>query len=341
MEQSLGGIMKTIVVIILALAALLGCTKDESVKVEDAPKAVVAREVKAVQVASKEMLAYLKYSGKVEAEEVVNISPAFSAKVNEILVKEGDKISAGDILAKFDDSQLAQMEIQFTNLENNYNRMSKLYETGSIDLSSYEDIAASYKAMEKSLEYMHENVIITSPIDGVVSQISTLEGETFNNMMNPYFIRIINLEKIQVKIDVSQADSKLIASNMKVQIFDEDNSLITSGKIAYISPEADMMSGTFELGVTVNDPGTLKHNQFVRAKIILASEQAALVIPRIAYWDEQVFVVQDGKAFSRKVEIGLSNEAEYQIISGVKANDKVITVGVIGLKDNDPVKIVN
>jgi len=267
--------------------------------------------------------------------------PLISARVEEILVKIGEQVEQGELLARLDDNQLQQLEIQFQNLQKNYQRMQQLHSSGSIDQQSFEEVESAYLSMQKSLENLRENTEIRAPISGTISGVNAQVGEIFSSMQQPYFIRIINYEEMLVLLQLSQSAASRVVPGMSAQIFADDESYLSEAEVAYVAPEADMMSGTVEVGLRLKQVKNLKHNQFVRTRLILESEKSALVVPRTAVLDQKkIFVIKAGKVLERTVSLGLSNEKEYQVISGVEKSEMVVTVGNIGLRAGDAVEIV-
>jgi hypothetical protein len=84
---------------------------------------------------------------------------------------------------------------------------------------------------------------------------------------------------------------------------------------------------------------------FARVAIVYERRPDALQIPRTALLDSdgppKVFVVQDGKAAERAVELGLSNGAMIEIVSGLKDGEQVVVVGQGAVKPGAAVRIVN
>ncbi|MCK4956090.1 MAG: efflux RND transporter periplasmic adaptor subunit [Candidatus Cloacimonetes bacterium] len=334
--------MKKNIILIIMLALLVwGCGKAEEEKQIEIKKQA-SREVKAEKAVQKELFSHLEYCGRLEAESVVNISPAMSSKIEELKVSEGSHVKKGQLLAILDDSQLAQTETQFANLKKNYQRMINLRETGSIDERSFEEVETAYLTMKESLDFMRENTRITAPVNGVISKLTVKEGEMFNSMMNPFFLRMLNLEKMLVKVNLSDMDMLQVAVGQRVQVSVDKFETIYEGKVAYISPEADLRSGTFECGIKLDNINQeLKHNQFARVRIVLENSKNAIVIPGKAVLENStVYVVKDGKAELRKVKLGIKSEKEQEILSGVDLGEMVIVIGVVGLRNGDPVSVI-
>ncbi len=328
--------LKKIIVIIAISIIVFGCKKE---KKADKNLTFGARNVFVEEVVQKEFWEFIEFSGILEAVKTANITPVIPAKIEQIFVKVGDVVKTGDLLVKMNESSLSQLKTQLDNLQKKFERMQKLQKTGAIDLATFEEIETALKVTQTSYDAMLENIEIRAPLSGMITNITQKEGEIFNSMMNSALIRLVNLDEMKAKIQVSDKDITKIALNQKVVL--ESNNQQIFGKISFVSPEADRMSGTFPVEISFqNKDNLLKHNQFARLKVITKFAENALAIPQKAMINETtIFVVNDGVAELRTVQTGLENEAEIQIVSGVSTGEKVVIIGNIGLSNGSKVKI--
>ena len=117
---------KKVFLISLLILILIGCSKKE-VKGKSVQKEKFgARQVKTAVVKRENISAYLDYSGILEAENTVNITPAIPTKIKKIYVKEGDKVKAGDLLVVMDSTNLTQAKSNFLNMKDKFERMKKM-----------------------------------------------------------------------------------------------------------------------------------------------------------------------------------------------------------------------
>jgi RND family efflux transporter MFP subunit len=117
------------------------------------------------------------------------------------------------------------------------------------------------------------------------------------------------------------------------------------GRIAVITPALEMQSRTSEIQISIPNPGyVLNPGMFGAAEILLRSNPAATLVPiqSLVTRGEKdvVYVIADNKAFARTVRKGLSKDSFVEIVQGVKAGEKVVTVGQDSLKDGAIVRLV-
>jgi len=324
----------------LLILILVGCSEKEVKGKSFQKEKFGARQVKTAVVKRENISAYLDYSGKLEAENIVNITPAIPTKIKRIIVKEGDKVKAGDLLVVMDSTNLAQAKSNYLNMKDKFERMKKLKDAGSIDEQSFEDIETAFEVAGSAYQFALENTEIKAPFAGTVTLVAQKAGENYNQMLSPVLIRIINSEDMKASLQVSDKDVSKIKVGQKAEVkIDNAPEKIFTGKVIFVSPEADNFAGTFLCKIAVkNEDNLLRHNQFVRIRIKLRTAENALVIPETAIVDSQrIFIVQNGKAVEKKVTVGVQNEKYAQIINGISEGEKVVIEGLVGLKNGDPV----
>ena len=332
--------IKKFYLMITVVAIIFGCAKEKKAVQENQLKA--KRLVKTSLVQRKDVYEYVNYTGLLEAENVINVSPSISARIKKIYVTEGDFVEKGFLLAKLEDTELQQAEIQYKSIEKNYKKMSSLFQSGSIDEGTYDEVETAYKSAKKSYDFLLKNTEIIAPASGIVSDVYAKENELFSSMTIPYLIRLINLSEMKGSVYLSEMDVEKVKLGKKV-IFTIDTypEMEMKGKISYVSPEADSYSGTYLCKfATSNNKNLLRHNQYCKVKLITDTSKNTLSIPPSALLDEnRVMINDEGIAKAVSVEIGLENENEIEIRSGLTGNEEIIVVGNVGLEVGNLIEI--
>ncbi|KOC92342.1 efflux RND transporter periplasmic adaptor subunit [Winslowiella iniecta] len=192
---------------------------------------------------------------------------------------------------------------------------------------------------------------ISSPIDGTVVSIPVEEGQTVNAVQSaPTIIKVANLNTMTVKAQISEADVVSVKPGMKVWFtilgqpnkrynatlraiepapdsINTDSSLSSSSSDSSSSTtEAIYYYGLFD----VDNPGqVLRISMTAEVHIVVSDQPDAIVIPSTALDTvngKNTVQVVDGqqKVSRREVEVGINNNIEAQIISGLKAGERVI-----------------
>ncbi len=93
-----------------------------------------------------------------------------------------------------------------------------------------------------------------------------------------------------------------------------------------------------------NQGGILLPGQFVKVELILQTIEKAILVPTEAVIPEQgskkVFILENGKAKEVKIETGIRTEKELEVTSGLKANDTLITTGILQLRPGIDLNVV-
>lgn len=336
----------TSVIITIILLACSNKENNEIPKIEPAGKPLV-RVKKAEQ---STIQALSNYSGKIKAEKSIDIAPELSMRIISVYIDEGDKVKAGQLLAKLDTTKLAQARIQFKDAEKNFKRMQALRESEYVEAQKFEQVKAVYETSKYNFGYIRDNTIIRAPFSGIITAKNKKEGEFYSSMLpgvtgNPSLFRLVNLDDLKVIFHLPDNDIKKIKNGQKAKIEVEITpNQSYSGVITFVSAEADPYSGMFPCYVKILNPDeSIKPNLFARVGIITARAENATIIPKTALLDSQyVFTIDDSVVHKKKVVVGVSNEEKVQIMSNnVKPGDKVVIKGNVGLYDNSRVEIEN
>ncbi len=185
---------------------------------------------------------------------------------------------------------------------------------------------------------------LVAPFDGMVTQKLVSPG-ALASASTP----VVTLVGSDLQAQVSVEESRLsqlkpgLSAALTVPAYPGQT---FSGKVTSIAPSADPKSHTFSMTLTPDDSGgKLKPGMFADIKITAEQRNDALLVPRDAVVQRNgkdvVFVVADGKAQMRQVVQGIPSDGNVEIMSGVKAGEQVVVVGLSGLNDGDSVRVAS
>lgn len=187
---------------------------------------------------------------------------------------------------------------------------------------------------------------ITAPMAGTVVAVVAEEGQTVNaNQSTPTIIKLANLDTLTVKAEISEADVVKVKAGLPVYftilgnpdqryyatlraIEPAPESISTDTSTSSSSNTAIYYNGLFDVP---NPDGTLRIDMTAQVYIVLDSAKNAVTIPASALskssgtGKQTIQVVgADGLPQKREVMVGLNNRVTAQIVSGLKAGDKVV-----------------
>ena len=187
---------------------------------------------------------------------------------------------------------------------------------------------------------------IRSPIDGVITDRPLYPGEMAST--STPLLTVMNLSQVIAKAHIPQSDAVLLRKGDKATISAPGLESSLPGTVTVVSPALDPNSTTVEIWVQAANPDQ-QLRPGVTAQISITAETVhnALVAPPASLLNlngnqAQVMVVDSQNvAHSRDVRIGIQTPEEAQIVSGLKAGERVVTQGAYGLPDQTKVKIEN
>ncbi len=287
-----------------------------------------------------------------ETENEATIHAESAGLILEVLVEEGDRVYAGQILARLENDvqsvSAAEAKASYELEKANFKRTEDLYESKLINDQDYERAKYDLSQAKLKLDRANielENTIVRSTIDGVVTQRMAKVGHRATNNMDLFVI--MNLEDLYAEVNVPSMYLSRIRPNQD-SIIDADalKGVSFQGKVKLVSRVIDPKSGTFRVKVALQ----LKSDKpvypglFVSVQIVLDTKDDAIILPKeaIVYEGDRkfVFVVNDGIVSKRVLNDGYSSGSVIEALSGVEEGEAIVVVGQNTLKDGAKVRIV-
>ena len=330
--------------------ALVGCGKAGD-KMADKKDETPPIPVETALVAQGSVSAVYSGTASLESEQQATVVAKVSGVITRIVVEEGTRVKAGQMLAKIDDARyklsLDQARANLAKLEQEYNRNLLLHDKGLVSADAYERIKFDLDALKAQYELSKldaDYTEIRAPIDGVVSERMIKVGNMVT-LNQPTFV-VTDFDPLLAKVFVPERElNKLRARQLATITVDALPDHKFDANIDRISPTVDPKTGTFKVTVAVSDPTRqLKPGMFGRIDIVYDVRKDTLLVPRSAVIQEDansaVFVIKDSVAVRHQVTLGYSSNGSIEVTSGVKVGDQVVTVGQGSLKEGSKVNVV-
>ena len=154
------------------------------------------------------------------------------------------------------------------------------------------------------------------------------------------------MDQVKAVVNVVEEDLGKINKGQKAKVkVDAYPDKTFSGNISLISPVVNQLTRTASVEITLPNPQhLLKPGMFAQVDISLGKKDDLVLIPAHTILQEgerkRVFVVANGKAVSRNVETGISQNGWVEIKSGLSENDSLIVAGQYLVKTDEPVKVI-
>ena len=286
------------------------------------------------------------YPTTIEADIVNNIAPQSSARISKIYVEIGDKVEAGQTLAKMDEVNLEKSRLQLINDSIEFGRIEQLHEIGATSQSDYEAMSLKYDVSKKTYKNLLENTVLKSPISGVVTARNYDEGDMYA-MAQPLFV-IQKINPVKMLINISESKYSQIKKGMEVDITTEAyGDQVFKGVVDLIHPTINAMTHTFSVEVKfANNDLTLRPGMFARVTVNWG-DNFNVVIPdrsvmkQVGSGEQFVYVLNpDGTVTYTVIELGRRMGNRYEVISGLEDNSTVVLTGQTRLKNGIAVEVV-
>ncbi len=355
----------------LALALLVaglgaGCGKKPEPSLERPPAPVTVATA-----AAEDVPIYIDAVGKVVAREVVSIQPQVSGRIVKIHFIDGVDVKVGELLFTVDprpyQAQLNQAEANLAQAlaglelaRVNFVRVESLSDPRAVSRQDYDTKKNAVTAAEASVQQNRaavesarlnlEYCNIRSPINGRAGQRQVDVGNVVAPN-NGSLLVIQRLDPIYADFTITEKDLTNVQRNMasrtlKTEVrLPDDNTPPRQGTLTFLDGSVQEGTGTVKLRATLaNGDRRFWPGRFANIRLILATQQQAVLVPaeapQVSAKGPFVYVVkQDSTAELRPVTLGQRQGDRIVISEGVKAGERVVVQGQLGVTPGGKVAI--
>ncbi len=351
----------------LALALLLSaCGKQEEAKKQKPPVPVTVAKVEL------EALPLVADTfGAVEPYASIKVRSKITGRIVKLGFIPGQKLSKGDLMVQIDDrpyqstlkrlqAQLAKNEILTKDAQRILLLKEKLQKSGSVTetemftqralvesgLAALSSDKADIESTSLDIEYCR----ITAPFDGRMGDILIHQGSIVKanddviatlSQTKPVYVAFSLPERLLPAVRAIMAEGRKVEVSAKAPASKEEP---VKGEIAFIDNSVDLASGTIKMKAAfANEDERLWPGQYLDISVVLSGGESYPVVPSEAISSgqtgQQAFVVKDGKAELRKVEIARSHEDRTAVAKGVEPGELVVTTGQFKLSPGSQVSV--
>ena len=336
--------IKTLSLALLSAGLLASCSSSSSSKATEEQS---ADTVRLVEVAPAEMRALSlseEFTAQLEAKVVNNITAQAGGRLKQLLVKVGDRVGAGQAVARMEATQASQAQIQLADAKTNFARMDELYKVGGVSKAQWEQAKSAVDQAKLAYGNAAENTVLRSPISGFVTAKNYDNGDMTSPQLPVVVIQ--QIAPVKAVIGVSEQYYALLKKGMQASLqVDALGTETFAGTITNIFPTLDPVTHTVSTEVEVRNADLkLRPGMYARVHIDLGSKEALTipdkaVVRQVGSGVRYVFLLQGGKAVYRAVELGELYGDRYEVLGGLEEGDQVITSAPSSLKAGTPVKL--
>lgn len=306
--------------------------------------------VRAMIIKSNALNNRLRVTGTIVANEEVMITSEINGMITQINFQEGTNVSKGMLLVKINDADLkAQFEkLTFREelLAKKEFRQKKLLEKGGVSQDEYDTGLAelnAIKAEKRELEAKIAKTQVLAPFSGTIGLRQISQG-AYINAGTP-ITKLVNIDRLKVEFSVPEKYITKLKLGQKCIINFGETENKYEANIYAIEPKLNLNTRTMTAKAWISkSTDELKPGAFVKVEIIWDSFDKAMEIPTYALIPDidapKVYQYKNGKAVSKIVKTGIRSSEMVQIEEGIMENDTIITSGIMNLRPNIAVKLL-
>ncbi len=303
---------------------------------------------------------FVEFQGDVTTKQNVLIYPEVAGHLIKVEVKEGQKVSKGQLLGVIDNgglsSQLQQMRTQLALAKTTFERQKSLWEQKIGSEIQFLQAKTNYETQQNAVSQMESQLSkysIRAPFSGIIDDVIKDQGTVVApGGPGSEVFRIINLSDMYLNVDVPESYISSIKVGKEVKVyFPILNKTITS-KVRQTGNYINPNNRSFSVEIPVpNFDNQVKPNMTAKVQINDYTSEEAILIPQSiisenAEGEQYAFVAtninEDKVGIAKKniITTGKTQGDFVEVLSGLNVGDNVIQEGARSVKDGQEVKIL-
>ncbi len=294
---------------------------------------------------------FIEVAAVVDSRDNLVLSSDMGGRVTTMRVKEGDRVSRGQLLAEVDAElvrdQIAELENQLELAQTVFEKRDRLWQQEIGSEIEWLQARNNVESLEKSLataQTQLSKAALRSPISGTVDKVFVNQGE----MAGPGapVVRVVNLSKVQVRSDVSEAYLGKVSRGDTVKVHFPNIGATYESRVSAVGQVIDPNNRTFSMEVAINNAdGKLKPNQVGTIRLRNRFEPNQVQVPsrlvQSAFSGDFLYVMDPKShvALRRSVELGPSYDGMTVVRSGLKAGELLVDDGFRNVSDSTLVAV--
>jgi RND family efflux transporter MFP subunit len=286
--------------------------------------------------------------GTVRARTSASIAPTVMGRIDEMPVKLGQHLHAGDVVARVSAAEITARVDQARAVESrartDFDRAKRLFDDGAISSAQFEVAQSELAVARGSLaeaSALESHTVLRAPFAGVVTSKIANVGDTA--VPGQPLLVLENPTSLRFEAMVPEASTHELATGRGLPVRIDGLTGALEGPVAEISPVADPTSRTVLVKIDLPTDPRLHAGLFGRLSIVTRHSQA-IAVPANALVRhgqlEEIFVVDRNVARLRLVRTGHERDGSVEIVSGLTEGELVAVSEVGELTDGRPVEVV-
>lgn len=320
-----------------------------------------------IQVTPHELRQTLTVSGALRARNQAVVKAKVAGEIREVLVREGEAVTAGQILIRIDGSeyqariaqasgalQAARGQLEIAGKARDNNRA--LLNQGFISKNAFDNSASQSAIAQANIDSARgtldiaqkslADTVLRAPITGLISHRSVQPGEKVS--ADNLLLEIVDLRQMEMEASVPATDIARIKLGQPVSIRVDGMPQAVAGSVVRINPTTESGSRSILAYIQLDNPDrALRGGMFGQAELTLSQKSGVLSVPQSAIRQVDgrtiVYAVENGVLTEKAVTLGLEgnddNGAAVEISAGLTAGAQVVKANLGNLQAGTPARL--
>ena len=298
---------------------------------------------------------YIEVQGTVKADQTIELHAEMGGTVSAILVKEGQKVTKGQVLATLDseviDNSVLQLETQLALATTTFERQARLWKQNIGSEIQYLQAKAQKEGLENSMKSMKaqaRKMKIIAPFSGVIDQIFAKTGELTSPQMP--FLRLVNLNTVYVESEITETYLKAIKKGAEVLLNFRSIGTTLEASISQVGNFINPNNRSFKTRIDLENPNNeLKANLLADIKINDFKATGIVIPSRLVQKDSNdqtfVYTIEPNGNTHTVVKTYMTEAMNYENLSyiseGLLPTSILVDKGARLVNNNEDVKLVH
>lgn len=293
--------------------------------------------------------------GTVKSDQSVTLYPESAGRIQRVLVRSGQKVSAGQVLVELDNSvvqsSLAEIKTQLDLAQTLFDKQKRLWDQGIGSEVQYLQVKTQLEGLQKRLATAQKQAAMASlraPFAGTVDELFLKAGEYAAPGMA--VARLVSSGGLRLELDVPETYITRLKVGQKIALNFNSIGLQTSASISQVGDFISADSRTFKVNVSLPSNSQIKPNMMASAQVVDYSSKGIITVPsRLILQDSKganytyLFVPSKnglGKVERRELQLGVSNNDATEVLGGLSLEEQIIDRGIRSVQTGETVKAV-
>lgn len=327
-------------------SALIASEKAAGMKQERPPVNAVTLALQPTAISDR-----INLPGSIEAWTTLNLLAKINGTVEEVLVREGQVVKKGDILARIEENDyriaVDRARAAFELARAEFERDRAIYAKGVIPTAEFDANRTRMETAKADLdnaELQLSRCTITAPMHGIVRKIDAKVG--LQLAVGDPLAEILEIDRLKAVVGIPESEVAAVRGLKTVDISLQalGNRTVT-GTVHFLSSSPETVARLFRLELAIDNPqGEILPGMFIRADVVKKTVTDAVVVPFysvISRNDEQyAFIEKDGIAYRKPVKLGIMEKWLVEVTDGLAVGDRLLVEGHRDVEDRQKVKVV-